>query len=648
MEEEELKFELFVPGRLCLMGEHSDWAGMYRSTNSNLVAGEAIVTGVEQGVYATIEKAERFIVDSDLEIYHGSSFSCEMDAEILRDSASKGGFFSYVAGVASYVCENYKVGGLHINITNMTLPIKSGLSSSAAICVLVARAFNILYKLKLNTMGEMQIAFIGEQRTPSRCGRLDQACAYGINPVRMIFDGTEVNVKPIKIKNPMYFVVADLCSKKNTIKILSDLNKCFPFAESEKEQLVQEALGHDNHKFINLAMKMIELGDVEGYGKLMVEYQKNFDKKVAPACIKELEAPILHKVLEDEFLKKCVFGAKGVGSQGDGTVQLLAKNEQCQKEIIDYLRTHYGMPAFPLTLKPKQAITKAIIPVAGFGTRLYPTTKVIKKDFLPILDTDGNLKPVLLIMLEELIEAGIEDICLVIGEDEKSIYDEFFGQLSKEHYDKISNEKKILEDKIQNIGSHVTYAYQKERKGFGHAVYQCREFTNDEPVILLLGDMIYHSFEERNCTKQMIDMYEKKGLSIISMHTVPKDDVVHYGILHGEWENKEQTLLKLDSIVEKPTCDYATDFLNVKTRSSNENYYAVFGQYILTKEVFMELEHNIKNNVYERNEIQLTTALEQVRRKYGMDGFVVNGKSYDVGLPEEYYKTAHDYYIEGL
>lgn len=643
-----LKLELFVPGRLCLLGEHSDWAGMYKSTNADIVAGEAIVTGVEQGIYATVEKADDFQVDSCLDIYHGLSFACEMDADKLRKTANDGGFFSYVAGVASYVCENYKVGGLHINITNMTLPIKSGLSSSAAICVLVARAFNILYKLKLNTMGEMQIAFIGEQRTPSRCGRLDQACAYGVNPVQMIFDGTEICVKPIKIIKPMFFVVADLCSKKDTIKILSDLNKCFPFAESEKERAVQEALGVDNHKFIIEAKKMIEQGDNEGFGKLMVEFQNNFDKKVAPVCMQELKAPVLHSVLEDMNLKRFVFGAKGVGSQGDGTVQLLAKDEESQKEVIRYLGEHFGMPAFPLTLRPKQAITKAIIPVAGFGTRLYPTTKVVKKDFMPILDIDGQLKPVLLIMIEELLEAGIEDICLVIGEEEKSIYDEFFGKLSQEHYNKISSEKKTLEDRIQQIGSHITYAYQKERKGFGHAVYQCREFTNDEPVILLLGDMIYHSFEANNCTKQMIDMYEKKGLSIISMHTVPKDDVVHYGILYGEWENKEQTLLKLDAIVEKPTCDYAADFLKVKTRASKENYYAVFGQYVLTKDVFTELENNIKNNIYERGEIQLTTALEQVRRKYGIDGFVVNGKSYDIGLPEEYYKTAHDYYAEGL
>ena len=636
--------KLFVPGRLCLIGEHSDWAGLHRTINSKIIPGQAIVTGIEQGIYAIARKADKFIVDSELESFRGESFECEMDSELLRKTANEGGFFSYVAGVASYVNECYNVKGLHITITDMDLPIKSGLSSSAAICVLVARAFNKLYKLHLNTMGEMNIAYIGEQRTPSRCGRLDQACAYGVNPVRMIFDGNEISVKPLTVKAPLYWVIADLNSHKDTVKILSDLNKCFPFAENEVEEKVQEALGIDNKAFIEEAMDYIEQGDNEKLGELMVRYQENFDKKVAPACYRELRSPVLHSVLSDENIKPWIWGSKGVGSQGDGTVQFLAKDEECQDKIIAYLKSARGMEGFKLTLKPQQAVKKAIIPVAGFGTRLFPATKAIKKDFFPILDRDGILKPVILILLEQLIEAGIEDICLVIGEGEKEIYDEFFGSISKEHYDKLPEEKKVYEDLLRNVGKKLTYVYQKERKGFGHAVYQCRDFTKDEPVLLLLGDMIYHSNRDENCMAQMIGVYEKTGLPVISMHTVPKEDVVHYGIMHGQWEDKEQTVLKLDQIAEKPTADYAADYLKVKTKTSSENYYAVFGQYILTKEVFETLEFNIAENKLQDGEIQLTDALEQTRKRIGMTGYVVDGTSYDVGLPRMYVQTMETYY----
>lgn len=626
------------------MGEHSDWAGLYRTINSSIVPGQAIVTGIEQGIYATVEKNEKFIVESNLKAFKNSSFECEMDTEKLKQTAAEGGFFSYVAGVASYVNEYYKVKGIRIKVTKMDLPIKSGLSSSAAICVLVARAFNILYNLHCNTMGEMFIAYYGEQRTPSRCGRLDQACAYGVKPVSMVFDGNEISVRPIKIKKTLYFVISDLNSHKDTVKILADLNKCYPFAESDIEKKTQQALGEDNKNFIDTAVKYLEDGENEKYGELMVQYQKNFDEKVAPSCPSELKSPILHSLLEDKNLLPLIYGSKGVGSQGDGTIQFLAKDEECQKKIIEYLKKEKGLEGFPLTLKPQKKITKAIIPVAGFGTRLFPVTKCLKKDFFPVMDKDGILKPVLLILLEQLVNAGIEKICLVIGEEEQPLYDAFFGELSKEHYEKLPEEKKKYEDLLESLNTKVTYVYQKERKGFGHAVYQCKKFTNDEPVLLLLGDMIYHSNIDKNCMEQMIDAYEQTSLSVVSMHTVPKEDVVHYGIMTGRWENTNQNLLKITEMCEKPAVEYAEDYLAVKTKACDENYYAVFGQYVLTKEVFDELESNIKNNKLERGEFQLTSALDQVREKYGLMGYVVDGTSYDVGLPEQYIKTVETFY----
>lgn len=635
---------LFVPGRLCLIGEHSDWAGLYRTFNAEIIPGQAIVTGIEQGIYATVEKSEKFIIESSLPCFKGDSFECEMNTNKLRQTASEGGFFSYVAGVASYVNEYYKVKGLHITITKMDLPIKSGLSSSAAICVLVARAFNILYHLHCNTMGEMFIAYYGEQRTPSRCGRLDQACAFGTNPVSMIFDGNEISVKPLKLKVPLHFVIADLKSKKNTVKILADLNKCYPFAETEIEKKTQEALGSDNSNFISKAINLLESGNIEGYGKIMTEYQQNFDAKVAPACPSELKSPVLHSLLADKNIEKWIYGSKGVGSQGDGTIQFLAKDLDCQKQLIEYLKNEKDLEGIPLTLKPQKSIKKAIIPVAGFGTRLFPVTKTLKKDFFPVMDRDGILKPAILILLEQLVQAGIEKICLVIGEDEEPIYNSFFGELPAEHYEKLPSEKRKYEDLLESLKSKIYYVYQKERKGFGHAVYQCRDFTNDEPVLLLLGDMIYHSNQEKNCMEQMIDSYEKTGLPVISMHTVPREDVVHYGIMTGQWENKDENILKISQMVEKPTVEYASEFMSVATKNSKENYYAVFGQYILTKEVFDELEINIKENKLERGEFQLTSALDQVREKTGLIGFVVDGTSYDIGLPDQYIKTIESFY----
>ncbi len=123
----------------------------------------------------------------------------------------------------------------------MTLPLKSGLSSSAAICVLVCRAFNKLYNLKLSTMGEMNVAYVGELRTASRCGRLDQACAFGVRPVLMTFDGEEIDVNRLNVKRDLHWVFADLNASKDTVKILKDLNNAFPFADGEKERAIRLA-----------------------------------------------------------------------------------------------------------------------------------------------------------------------------------------------------------------------------------------------------------------------------------------------------------------------------------------------------------------------------------------------------------------------
>lgn len=135
---------IFVPGRLCLFGEHTDWTGKYRSMNADIVPGASIVTGIEQGIYAEVEKSTIFEMTSDApEISKvWQDFSCQMEEQELKGVARSGSFFSYCAGVASYMLEWYKVGGMKIKLVSMTLPIKSGLSSSAAICVLVARAFN--------------------------------------------------------------------------------------------------------------------------------------------------------------------------------------------------------------------------------------------------------------------------------------------------------------------------------------------------------------------------------------------------------------------------------------------------------------------------------------------------------------------------
>ena len=630
--------KLFVPGRLCLFGEHTDWAGHYRTMNADINPGAAIVTGIEQGIYAEVEKSSIFELYSSADEIKNvwQDFSCRMDEVELKRVAKSGSFFCYCAGVASYMLEWYKVGGVRIRITDMTLPMKSGLSSSAAICVLVARAFNQLYNLNLNTLGEMNIAYLGELRTSSRCGRLDQACAFGVKPNLMSFDGDEIEVRSLNVKKPLYWVFADLCAEKDTIKILSDLNKAYPFPNSDAERALHDALGQQNQEIVDRAIKYMAEGDAESLGKLMTEAEDLFDKKVAPMS-SALWSPKLHAVLQDPKIQPLIWGGKGVGSHGDGSVQFLAKTEEAQQQVADYLNEQ-GMKAYTLTLKPVHTVRRAIVPVAGFGTRLYPSTRVIKKDFFPIPCPDGMVRPVILILLEELVQSGIEEICLVLGsEEERQQYADFFEHpLSDDHLRKLNPEAQEYENHILDIGKKLHYVYQREKRGFGHAVYQAAQFAGNEPVLLLLGDTLYRSDTNKPCALQMIEDYERYNRLMVSIHPIPLAEVSRYGILHGVWEDNDHSILNVSSMVEKPKASYAEEYLAVRNKKGEKEYYSVFGQYILTPEVFSQLHEDIMQKEIDgdhQTEIELTSALETVRKRSGMVGVRLRGRMFDMGNP---------------
>jgi len=366
--------KLFVPGRICLFGEHTDWAGGYRRTNSELEKGYTVIAGTNQGVYADVEQhPSKLILHSTLN--DGSRkgpWECPMEPGALRAEAESGGFFSYAAGVAYEVLTHYRVRGLEIDNYKTDLPIKKGLSSSAAFCVLVARAFNRVYDLKMTTRGEMEYAYRGEIATPSRCGRMDQGCAYGNRPILMIYDGDRVDIEELTVPCDLHFFIVDLKAGKDTKEILGRLNQCYPFAEGEIQEKVQEYLGPISARITREAADALQVGDAQRIGELMTEAQAQFDAHLLPACPSQLTAPVLHRVLSHEPLAPYVWGGKGVGSQGDGSAQFLARDAGTRQQAIEIIERDFGMTGLKLTLGPPKSVRKAVMSAAGFGTRFSP------------------------------------------------------------------------------------------------------------------------------------------------------------------------------------------------------------------------------------------------------------------------------------
>lgn len=632
--------KLFVPGRICLFGEHSDWAGGYRRMNAEIEKGFTLICGTDQGIYAEVEPHPTSLIltstTPDGQKY--GPYEIPMLPQVLFEEAQRGGFWSYVAGVAYQALTNYHVRGLVVNNYHTDLPIKKGLSSSAAICVLAARAFNRVYDLKLTIRGEMELAYQGEITTPSRCGRMDQGCAFGNRPVLMVFDGDRLDTTELQVSQELHFVVVDLQSHKNTLEILNRLNRCYPVAENDIESGVQELLGPINKRIIGQAIEALKVSDGERMGSLMGEAQAFFDRYATPACPEELTAPELHRVLNYEPLKPHVWGGKGVGSQGDGTAQFVARSPSDQQAIIEILARDLGLPAYPLTLRPGLKVRKAVIPAAGFGTRLFPATKATKKELFPIIDRDGIAKPAILLIVEEALDAGIEEVIIIVQEGDLNDFRTFFKeQISIENYNKLPVQFQEYARRILEIGRRVTFVVQPAQDGFGHAIYCAREAVGDEPFLLMLGDHLYRSNGEVSCARQLMETYQEHGINLLGLRLTSEDQIANFGTVAGVWIDTNR-LLSVTEFAEKPTVDYARHNLRVPGLPEGE-YFTVFGQYIIKPQIFTYLEENIRNNVRERGEFQLTSALDRLRQEDGFLGLIIDGKRFDIGLPQFYLDT---------
>ncbi|HEI5405084.1 TPA: UTP--glucose-1-phosphate uridylyltransferase GalU [Staphylococcus aureus] len=268
-------------------------------------------------------------------------------------------------------------------------------------------------------------------------------------------------------------------------------------------------------------------------------------------------------------------------------------------------------------------IKKAIIPAAGLGTRFLPATKAMPKEMLPILD-----KPTIQYIVEEAARAGIEDIIIVTGRHKRAIEDHFDSQKELEMVLKEKGKSELLE-KVQYSTelANIFYVRQKEQKGLGHAISSARQFIGNEPFAVLLGDDIVES--EVPAVKQLIDVYEETGHSVIGVQEVPEADTHRYGIIDPLTKNGRQYEVK--KFVEKPAQGTAPSNL------------AIMGRYVLTPEIFDYLKTQKEGA---GNEIQLTNAIERMNNDNQVYAYDFEGERYDVGEKLGFVKTTIEYALK--
>ncbi|MDE0556799.1 MAG: UTP--glucose-1-phosphate uridylyltransferase [Candidatus Poribacteria bacterium] len=300
------------------------------------------------------------------------------------------------------------------------------------------------------------------------------------------------------------------------------------------------------------------------------------------------------------------------------------------------------MSCLELVIEAGRHVRKAVIPAAGFGTRLFPASKAMKKELFPVIDSSGQAKPAIMAIVEEAVKAGVEEVCLIVQPGDTELFESFFKTPPPiEHFNKLSKENQTYCNYLLELGSRVTFVTQDVQEGFGHAVYCAREWVGNEPFLLMLGDHLYGSDEERCCARQVVEAYERVGQSVVGLKVTPIEHLSNFGCVSGVWE-EENSLLSVTAFYEKPDAEYAMEHLHVNGMDIDE-FLTVFGIYVIQPQIFEFLERNITHNLRERGEFQLTSCLDELRKADGFSGYVVKGRRFDIGLPEEYRQTVLEF-----
>lgn len=269
-----------------------------------------------------------------------------------------------------------------------------------------------------------------------------------------------------------------------------------------------------------------------------------------------------------------------------------------------------------------QKIRKAVIPAAGYGTRFLPATKATPKEMLPIVD-----KPTIQYIVEEALASGIEEILIISGHAKRAIEDHFDSAPALEMDLEKKGKDALLQIVRETAAIKIHYIRQREMKGLGDAILCAKSFMSGEPFAVLLGDDVVYNELGKPALRQLIDVYETTGGSVLGCQTVPYEKVSSYGIVDGVATANER-MLKVIDMVEKPTIEEAPSRM------------AVLGRYVITPQIFSILENTLPGK---GGEIQLTDALRVLAHREPVYAYDFEGIRYDVGDKLGFLKATVEY-----
>jgi UTP--glucose-1-phosphate uridylyltransferase len=286
-------------------------------------------------------------------------------------------------------------------------------------------------------------------------------------------------------------------------------------------------------------------------------------------------------------------------------------------------------------------VRKAVIPVAGLGTRHFPASHAVKKELFPIVGTDGIARALFHYHLLELKAAGIEEICIIVQPGEETMIRSYLQGPGEDYLKRLEKYPALLREagEMRQLAGQICFAVQKEQEGYGHAVFQTRAFAGDDMVLLCLGDHLFRGSPVSPYLElaQMAEAF--KGKSISAVNRICAEELKGYGTIAGARRKESHRLIDVSLIIEKPDPALARAQLHVDDLPA-ETWLGWFGMHLLAPSIYDVLAEMIRDNVRDKGEFQLTRAQEIQRQREGYLALEMNSaERFDFGTPDDFVQS---------
>ena len=289
----------------------------------------------------------------------------------------------------------------------------------------------------------------------------------------------------------------------------------------------------------------------------------------------------------------------------------------------------------------KNPVRKAVIPIAGLGTRHFPASHAVKKEFFPVVGPDGIARALFHYHLLELNAAGIEEICIIVQPGEDEMVKNYLRGPDAGYLRRLEKYPALLREaeQMKQFSERVCFAVQREQEGYGHAVFQTQDFAAGEMVLLGLGDHLFRGAPVSPYRELAALAKISGGQSVSAVNRIAADELKGYGTIAGARRTENPRLIDVSLIIEKPAVAVAREKLRVNDLPA-ETWLGWFGMHLLAPSIYDILGEMIRDNVRDHGEFQLTRAQEIQRQREGYLALEMTGaQRFDFGVPDDFVRS---------